>query len=81
MSEINNPVSYYRKMGFLNMDSMVYTCALFAMAGGILGSIQSFRTGVKHPGQYGVYAVMLASGTLAAMEGLSVANEGDSDGY
>lgn len=80
MSEINNPVSYYRKMGFLNMDSMVYTCALFAMAGGILGSIQSFRTGAKAM-DIGVYAVMFASGTLAAMEGLSVANEGDSDGY
>lgn len=74
MSKINNPVSYYQEMGFANMDSLVYTCALFAMTGGVLGSIQTFRSGADIK-NIGIYAALFAAGTLAAMEGLSVANE------
>jgi len=73
MSHINNPVSYYREMGFLNMNSVVYTCALASMAGGALGTFTTARSGQWM--ETLPYIAMLVVGGFVAKQGLVIANE------
>ena len=73
MSHINNPVSYYREMGFLNMDSFVYTCALATMAGGAVGTFTTAKSGQWMDTL--PYSAMIAFGGFVAKQGLVIANE------
>ena len=73
MSHINNPISYYQEMGFLNMDSFVYTCALASMAGGGIGTYTTAKSG-QWMGTL-PYIAMIVVGGFVAKQGLVIANE------
>ena len=40
---INNPMAYYKEMGFTSLDSIVYSTALIGSIGGLLGIVQGVR--------------------------------------
>lgn len=73
MSHINNPISYYQEMGFLNMHSFVYTCALASMAGGAVGTFTTAKSGQWMDTL--PYIAMIAFGGFVAKQGLVIANE------
>lgn len=76
---------YYDKMGFLNLDSMIYTTALIGLWGGGVGILKHLTISVladargSKPTDNGIsdllpYLALTASSYWAAMAGLKKAN-------
>jgi hypothetical protein len=70
---INNPVAYYKEMGFTSIDSLVYTGSLIGALGGILGVVNGVR--YSQMKQIAVFGVMTVACGFGLMEGLDIANK------
>jgi hypothetical protein len=70
---INNPMAYYKEMGFTSLDSIVYSTALIGSIGGLLGIIQGLR--YTQLNQIIAFSVMTAGSLYGAKKGLDIANE------
>jgi|TARA_R110000824_G_scaffold394242_1_gene593883 hypothetical protein len=69
---INNPVAYYKEVGFTSPDSLVYTASLIGAVGGIGGIIQGVR--FKDTAQILTFSLMLIGCGAGAWQGLKIAN-------
>jgi len=69
---INNPMAYYKEMGFTSLDSIVYSTALIGSIGGLLGIAQ----GIRHMklNQIIAFSAMTAGALYGAKKGLDISN-------
>ena len=72
-SAINNPVAYYKTMGFTSIDSLVYTGSLVGALGGLLGIVNGVR--YRQMKQIAVFGIMTVACGFGLMEGLGIAND------
>ncbi len=70
---INNPMAYYKEMGFTSLDSIVYSTALIGSIGGLLGIVQGVR--FMQLNQIIAFTVMTVRSLDGAKKGLDIANE------
>ena len=70
---INNPMAYYKEMGFTSLDSIVYSTALIGSIGGLLGIVQGLR--FMQLNQIIAFTIMTAGSLYGAKKGLDIANE------
>jgi hypothetical protein len=68
---VNNPIAYYKKMGILNPTSLVYSAALIAACGGLVG----IGLGVVKGQPWIPYVGLTIGGAWAAVAGINQANE------
>ena len=76
---ITNPVAYYEAMGFISVDSLVYSASLIGALGGIAGTVKGLMSGDMRQGL--IFAALAGASFLSAMEGLKIANAGSSVEY
>ena len=80
MANVTNPKEYYEKMGFLNIDSLIYSTALIGMLGGVAGISYNYiwpLIRAQDPTAISdllPYLALLAGSTWAAKSGLDQAN-------